>query len=725
MRNDRVQPLLLLFLGVTACQQAHATVPTIAFWASHLGKLKFTTSAQSIYQSNCSGTATIQTLNYLGVATNVSSTLTVNLAGTNLTFYSDPDCTSAVTSITVSSGTNNSSFYFVAGATGTLPITASATAYKSVSQSETISTNPFVWTGGGGNANWSTAANWSGGAAPGASNVAIFNGTCSSNCSPNITANMSVGGVRMDSTYSGTITQNSGVTLTIGSSGWIQSAGSFAGSSSGDAITDNGSWALLGGAYTATSGTWQVNGTLFKVSGSPTFAHNGGMLQFNQPWSTVTSIIPGSVTYKNVKFSGSETNNDLGGGSMTIAGDLTLANVSGPGYGKLSNGTILLSGNLNMPSSSYGQSSGMTIKLVGNASGQTVTGDPTSSLRADLVIDTGSNPVTFSGTVNLYNSNFTVTTVGTFTATGSTFIFNAANGSKTISAGSAMLNHVQFTQGANGPTANISGTLNVGGTLTFNGQNYINGGTINAYGDIVTGNYVYSGSATIVVAGNAAGQTISGNGSSSANLPNVTIAAGANNVTLSGSIYFGRSFTYTSGNLVTTGSTLMFNSDCIPLTISPGSATYNNVQFVSKSCTYLHETVSGTFNIGGNLTFNTFHLIDGGTLAVAGNVTITEIYGGTAAMTFNGSSAQSVTQSGGTFPSGVITVNNPSGITLASNVIWNGSTQTTTVTSGSINMSGYNLTLHALSLNGNTVTKGGGTLSVATGTSPYGGTVNP
>jgi hypothetical protein len=725
LSSIRIQPLWFLFLGSMACQSAYATLPTIAFWAPHLGQLKFTTTAQSIYQSNCSGTATIQTLNYLGVAKNVSSSLTVNLAGTNLTFYSDPDCTSAVTSITVKSGTNNSSFYFVASATGSLPITASATAYQSVAQSETISANPYVWTGGGGNASWSTAANWSGGAAPGASNVAVFNGTCASNCSPNITANMSVGGVRIDSTYSGTITQNTGVTLTIGSSGWIQSAGTFAGSTSGDAVTDNGSWALLGGAYTATSGTWQVNGRLFKVSGSPTFAHNGGLLHFNQPWSTVTSIIPGSVTYKNVKFSGSETNNDLGGGSMTIAGDLTLASPSVPGYGKFSNGTILLSGNFNMLNYGYLQSSGMTIKLVGNASGQTVTGDSTSSLQADLVIDTGSYPVTFSGTVNLYNSNFTVTSVGTFTAAGSTFIFNPAYGTRTLSGGTVTLGNVQFTQGADGPIVNISGTLNVGGTLTFNGQNYINGGTINAYGNIVTGNYTYSGSATVVVAGNAAGQTISGNGSASAKLPNVTIAAGSNNVTFSGPVYFGRNFTYTSGNLIVAGSTLFFSSDCTAPTITPGSATYNNVQFVGTNCSFMHETVSGTFNIGGTLTISNLHLIDSGTLAVAGNVTVTSGWGGTAALTFNGSSVQSITQSSGNFPSGAITVNNSSGITLASNVTWNGSTQTTTVTSGSINMAGYNLTLHALNLNGNTITKGGGTLTVGTGTSPYGGTINP
>lgn len=704
---------------------AHATLPSVAFWVPHLSKLKFTTSAQSIYRSNCSGVATLQTLNFQGAATNVSSDLTVNLTGANLTFYSDSNCTSTVTSITVKSGTNSTNFYFVASVTGSLPVTASAASYTNASQTETISTNPFVWAGGGGDANWSTAANWSGGAAPGAANIAVFDSTCVSNCSPSIAASINVGGVRINSSYAGTITQNSGVTITLGSSGWIQAAGTFVGSSGGDAITVSGPWALTGGSYTSTSGTLQVNGSFYKVSGSPTFSHNGGLLQFNQAWGSSPSITPGSVTYKNVKFSGDQSSYNLNGGTMTIAGDLTISNpFSTQGYGSLSSGTILVSGNLNLLNNGYEQGSGLTVKLVGNAAGQTVTGVANSILRGDLIIDTGTNPVTFSGTVSLYNSNFTVASVGTFTSTGSTFNFNPGSGTTTITGGSATLNNLSITLGADGCVVNISGTLNVAGKLTLDGQNYINGGTINAYGDIATGTYSYSGSATIVAAGNAAGQTISGT-TAAAKFPNVTIAAGSNTVTLSGSVSMGRNFTYTSGNLVATGSTLFVSSDCTAPTITPGSAVYNNVQFIGTNCTFLNETLSGTFNIAGNLTLSSLHLINGGALAVAGNTSITSGYGGTASITFSGSSAQTVTQTGGSFPSGAVTVNNASGITLGSDVTWNGSSQTTAVTSGSISMAGHNLTLHALNLNGNTLTKGGGVLTVATGASPYGGTVNP
>lgn len=702
---------------------AHAFLPNTAFWGQHPPQLKFTTSSQSIYQSNCSGVATIQTQNFQGVATNVSSSLTVNLAGSNLTFYSDPDCTSAVTSITVASGTNTSNFYFVAGATGSLPITASATSYKSVTQSETISTNPFVWTGNGGNANWATAGNWSGGAAPGAANVAVFDGSCVSNCSPTIAAAINVGGVRLAAGYVGTVTQNSSVNLTLGSSGWVQLAGTFVGSSGANAIDISGDWALVGGNYTSTAGTLRVNGSVFKVSGSPTFAHNGGTLQFNQGWGYHPSITPGSVTYNHVTFSGNESFYNLNGGTMTIAGNLTIANPSSANYGSISSGTLLVSGNVSAPAYGYTQSSGGLIKLAGNASGQTITGASTASF-LPLTIDTGTNPVTLSGTIRIDQGNYTVVSMGTLTATGSTLAIAADGPSATVTPGSGTYGNVTIEQAWNGTIINVSGTWNVGGALSLLGQNHINGGTINAYGDIVTSTYLYGGSTTVVVAGNASGQTISGTTAGAA-LPHLTIAAGSNNVTLSGTVTLGGNFTYTSGNLIATGSTLVFDPGCGGVTIAPGSIVYNNVQFMTAGCSFTGDTLSGTLNVGGNLTINTDHQIQAGTLAVAGNLTMSSLQGGSASITFNGSSAQTVTQTGGTFPSGTITVNNASGISLGSDVTWNGSSQTTTVTSGSIDMAGHNLTLHALSLNGNALTKNGGVLTVGTGSSPYGGTVNP
>jgi hypothetical protein len=76
-------------------------------------------------------------------------------------------------------------------------------------------TSAFVWTGAGGDSNWNTAANWSGGVAPNNTQTAIFNNMCTQ-CNATINANIDVGGIRMDSNYSGTVTQNSTRTIIIG-----------------------------------------------------------------------------------------------------------------------------------------------------------------------------------------------------------------------------------------------------------------------------------------------------------------------------------------------------------------------------------------------------------------------------------------------------------------------------------------------------------------------------
>ena len=91
----------------------------------------------------------------------------------------------------------------------------------------------YTWTGAGPDTNWTTAANWSGNTVPGATNVAHFIGAaCSTNCSPTINVSISVAGMDIQSTYSGTITQAPTFTVTIGAAAWIQSGGFFAGGNS-------------------------------------------------------------------------------------------------------------------------------------------------------------------------------------------------------------------------------------------------------------------------------------------------------------------------------------------------------------------------------------------------------------------------------------------------------------------------------------------------------------
>ena len=100
-----------------------------------------------------------------------------------------------------------------------LTITISFLVYAKLSLAATA-----TWTNTGGDGLWSTCANWSGGTGtggcPGSSDIATFNNTSTANIAIDTTA--SVAGVSIASTYSGIITQNTGVTVTIGSSGFTQ-----------------------------------------------------------------------------------------------------------------------------------------------------------------------------------------------------------------------------------------------------------------------------------------------------------------------------------------------------------------------------------------------------------------------------------------------------------------------------------------------------------------------
>lgn len=724
--------------------EAKATMAQTSLRSAILrSQLTYSTAAQTLASSVCSGIMTVVTKNSAGVIANVSSNLTVNLNSSagSLTFYSDSACTTVITNITVASGTSSTSFYFVDTLAGSPLITISATAYDSASQTETISSNGFVWTGGGVNAFWSTGTNWSGGAAPNAATaVAVFDGTCSSNCSPTISATISsgkLGGVRITSAYSGIITQSSGSAITVGASGWSQLGGSFIGSSGGDAITVNGVFAVSSGAsFTSTTGILEAI-TNFTITG--TFTPNNGTVQFGGASTTNSgTITPSSITYYNVSFDGEYTPTwNLGGNTMTIAGTLFLDGTGGSGdtyETEINNGTLVALGNVTVLNN--GAIGTVTLQVSGSAN-QTITGVSTGTI-PNLVIASTGGTVSLSGTL-VFLANFTYQS-GTVNAGTSSVDFGLASveSTQSITPGGISLYNVGFS-GEYSSTFNLnSGTMTVTGTLLLSGggsqQAVINSGTFVVQGNVTSQGYGAKGTAVIEIAGSG-NQTITGTGTT-AYFPSLTIASTGGTVTLSGTpILYGTSYTYSSGTVNTGTSTLQFGDSNYNATMSvtPGPVTYNNVALILEYTPSVFNLNGGTMNIAGNIIIgSTSGAINNGNLALKGNLsTSSNGMTGTATIQFVGSSTQSVTVgSGASLPSGAVTVNNSSStLTLASAVSWNSVGQSLTLTAGAINMAGYALTLKALSLNSNTLTKNAGVLTVAgtvAGTgSLFGGTVAP
>jgi hypothetical protein len=126
---------------------------------------------------------------------------------------------------------------------------------------------------------WSNAANWAPTGLPTTTDTVIFSPTFSVQpCS--IDQNVSVLGITVESGYTGTITQGAGKTITLGSGGYSQAAGSFEG---GDSTISLPRINLTGGTFKSTSGRLSMITTyvstvpqnVFVVTGA-SFLHNNG-----------------------------------------------------------------------------------------------------------------------------------------------------------------------------------------------------------------------------------------------------------------------------------------------------------------------------------------------------------------------------------------------------------------------------------------------------------------
>jgi hypothetical protein len=447
----------------------------------------------------------------------------------------------------------------------------------------------------------------------------------------------------------------------------------------------------------STGGTVTLAGTLQFYSSSYTYTSGtvdatASTLLFASGYAQTTTIVPGNIEYNNVTFSGFYTAYALTG-TLRVNGLLSITDTD-PGSGRINTGTVLAKGDVSL--SGYGAGAGSGFLKIGGSGNQTITGVSSAWIPIYEVASTGGT-VTYAGSL-AFRNNYTYTS-GTIDAGTSTVIFiQGYTQTTTVIPGAPAFNNVTFS--GNASTNNLTGTMTVNGNLILDDSNgssgSINGGTILANGNVTATNYGKIGTVALRVVGSG-NQTITG--VSTASFPQTEIASTGGTVALSGTVKFVKNYTFTSGTLDAGTSTVQFGLGyLVSATITPGTVSYYNVTFSGNASTHI---LSGTLTANGTTTLDDANSsagpVTGGTIEAYGNLTYSG-YGksGTAVVSMLGVSSSDLTMSSTAFrPNGSITINKTGGstVTMQSDVSFGTAGQDLTLTSGTLDLNGYDLTI--------------------------------
>ncbi len=560
-----------------------------------------------------------------------------------------------------------------------------------------------------GPSNWNNPANWSntsGGAGgfsvPGVADAVTFNNVRNGDCT--IDAPVNVLSIIVNG-YTGTISQGANTFSTVNNASF--STGTFTGGTSN--ITIGGNFTLAGTAFTSTSAILEFDGNATFTSA--TFIHNSGTVRFNATGGT-TTITGTSPAFFILEFVGEGFTYAINSvGNITVSKSL---NLTGALFYNLNNGTIDVSGDINVTNSAAGCGGTGLVEIIGagvqNFNGAAVAGE---GALPQLTI----NKVT--GNLNLANfpasSNVFIYTAGTINAGTSTYCFTDGNANPYAITGTLSLNNIEFLAITN-QQFTITTILTATGDFTIAGTARVslNTGTINVNGNIFLTNTstIGGGSGTINIVG-AGNETMDATAVAISQdlLPFIVINKPGGTLTMKGIISESQDWIYTSGTVdaSTFASTVAFGGNGLNVT-SAGMSFYN-VTVTANNITLLNS-----MTIKNNLAINAGHLAPGAnTINIAGNWTDYGVGGFTEAtslVNFNGSSLQTITSPGGENFTNLKISNSGTGIELFNAV------QTSTVltmTQGNINLNGNTFTL-GLSVANN------GTLAYTTGTLTGAGT---
>ncbi len=333
-----------------------------------------------------------------------------------------------------------------------------------------VAAGPSNWNN---TANWSTTSGGAGGASvPLAGDAVTFNNVRNGDCT--IDAPVNVLSITVNG-YTGTISQGANIFSTVNNASF--SSGTFAGGTSN--ITIGGNFTLAGTAFTSTSAVLEIDGNAAFTSA--TFIHNNGTVRFNATGGA-TTITGTSPAFYILEFVGEGFNYVINSaGNITVSNSL---NLTGALFYNLNNGTIDVSGDINVTNSAAGCGGTGLVEIIGagvqNFNGAAVAGE---GALPQLTI----NKVT--GTLNLANfpasSNAFLYTAGTINAGTSTYCFTDGNANPYAITGTLSLNNIEFLAITN-QQFTITTTLTATGDFTIAGTARVslNTGSINVNGNI-------------------------------------------------------------------------------------------------------------------------------------------------------------------------------------------------------------------------------------------------
>ena len=353
------------------------------------------------------------------------------------------------------------------------------------------------------------------------------------------------------------------------------------------------------GTITYTQGTIVTTGSTFNIGGGVTMSGN---------WS--------GITFSNFAISQSS-------GNLTLSSDINTQNLThaiSTTVTTVGAYNIYVNGNLSFTSTG-GLLGTATIILKGTGSWtQTSTG----YLQSNLTINT-SGTITLSGSITFGGSKLLTYQNGTVVTTGSTVTI--AN--STLNTSGMTWSNVTF----NGGTNTLNSNLNINNTMSVVGGSTINSNNIYVYGDLTLTSGTLAGTSNLFMQGNG---TWSGAGV----LGMRTSINTTGTFSVSGIVTLGTAtFSYISGNTVTTGSTLSFSGasfglDCngssssLATTTSSTGINWNNV--LSNTTTSTITNISPLCVVGAFTKGNSFTMVwNGARTYIKGGFTIGNSISGT------------------------------------------------------------------------------------------------